>query len=139
MVAERNHTAERDAEVIPVVRKLLKALAEREDLMMGSSGLVSPEKAAEYYREVYQTIVVPLFLEHNIKLNAIPYVFSLILQPFQLLNDVVTSSFEMNRDIADAMKYNITDIDDLRVGDLDTALKAGKPGATGDNVVSEKE
>lgn len=136
--APRDRTAERDAEIIPVVRELLKAMADRPDLLMGSSSLITPESAAVYYREVYKEIVVPLFLKHNIKLDAIPYVFSLMMQPAQLLNDIVTSSFEMNRDLADAMKYNIPDIDDLRVQDLDNALKAGKP-ATGDNADAEKK
>lgn len=128
MVAtERDLTAERDAEVIPVVKALLKRLAAREDLVLGSRNLVSAEKAALYYQTIYKEDVVPLFLEHNIKMNAIPYVFSLLMQPAQLLNDVVTSSFEMNRDLADAMKYNIADINDLRVKDIDDTLKAGKP------------
>lgn len=125
MTDTRDLTAERDAEVLPLVRKLLVALASREDLMMGSSSTISADKAAEYYQKVYLEVVVPLLLESNIKLNAIPYVFSVILQPFQLLNDVVTSSFEMNRDLADSFKYGIGDIDDLRVLDLDAALKTG--------------
>jgi hypothetical protein len=106
---------------------------------MGSRANITPEQAALYYQKVFKEDAVPVFLQHNIKLNAIPYVFSLLMQPAQLLNDIVTSSFEMNRDLADAMKYNITDIDDLRVKDLDEALMAGKPKTpTVDNTVAEK-
>lgn len=123
----RDFTAERDAEVIPVVRKLLHVIGSKTDLPIGArKGATSAEveAVARYYEKLYQEEVVPIFLEANIKLNAIPYVFSLILTPFQLLNDVTTSSFEMNRDLADAKKYGITDINDLRVNDLDKALKA---------------
>ena len=119
---KRDFTAERDAEIVPIVRKLLLKLASRSDLKIGSSNLDEAELAL-FYQKVYQEDVIPLFLEANIKLNSISYVFSLLLQPFQLLSDVTTSSFEMNRDLADAKKYGITDIDDLRVGYLDKALK----------------
>lgn len=123
--AQRDLTRERDQEVIPAAKELLQALAARADLAMGSAASLTAEQAAGYYQKVYQEDVVPLLIKHNLKLNAIPYLFSIILQPMQLLNDVVTSSFEMNRNIADAFKYDIADIDDLRVLDLDAALKTG--------------
>ena len=124
MTEIRNRTAERDAEIIPVARKLLSRLAAREDLLMGNKGKLTEEQAALYYQKLYQEEVVPLLVENNIKLNAIPYLFSIMMQPISLLNDVTTSSFEMNRDLADAGKWGIKDIDDLRVKDLDEALKA---------------
>lgn len=119
----RNFTAERDTEVIPVALKIIKALGAREDLMMGSHARVQADKAAEYYQKVYLEDIVPIMIEHNLKLNDIQFLFSIILQPFQLLADVTNNSFNMNRDIADAKKYGIDDIDDMRVLDLDKALK----------------
>lgn len=118
----RDLSKERDNRVIPVVRKLLARLAAKKDLPVGLRQ-EDAEKAAKYYQELYQKEVVPLFLEAGLKLKDITYVFSLMMQPIQLLNDVTTSSFEMNRDLADAKKYGIADIDDLSVKDLDAALK----------------
>ena len=123
LTPKRDFTEERDQEVIPVVRELLKRLAAREDLLMGSSKRVDQEKAALYYQEVYQEDIIPLLMEHNIKLTAISYVFSLMLQPLQLLKDVTMSSFGQNQDIADAIMYGVKDIDDLRVQDLDKVLR----------------
>lgn len=125
MTDPRNYTLERDQEIIPVVRKILKALAEREDLMMGSSQTVTTEGQAEYYAQVYKEVIVPLFMEHNIKLNDISAVFQFLMQPAQMLDNVTSASFDANKDIADGFKYGIKDIDDMRVMDLDNALKAG--------------
>lgn len=119
----RNLTKERDADVIPVARELFRFLASHEDLMMGSRESTNAEKAAEYFQKIYIEGVIPLFKQHNLRLDAISYVFQLMMQPIQLLNDVTTSSFEMNRDLADAKKYKIADIAELRVNDLDAALK----------------
>lgn len=120
---KRDLTLERDQACIPVAMELIQALAKRDDLPMGSR--LDAGKAAEYMQKVYQEEVVPIMLKHDIKLNEIPFVFSIILQPFQFLSDVTTSSFEANRDIADSFKYNVVDVNDLRISDLDKALKAG--------------
>ena len=125
-IKPENHdlSAERDEKVLPIARKLLKLLADREDLNMGSrASIKTQEEAAKYYQKVYQDDVVPLLLEHNMKLNDIPYLFSVMLQPIQFTSDITTSSIEMNRDLADAKKYGLKDIQDICVDDIDTALK----------------
>lgn len=122
--AERDYTKERDLRVIPVARVLLRRMAARDDLKMGSSvTVISPEALAVYYRNIFKEDVIPVLLEANLKLKDLTYLFSLMLQPTQLLNDVVTSSFEMNRDLSDARKYGLADIDDLDVRGLDAALR----------------
>lgn len=122
---QRDYTKERNDEVVPVVRELLKILASREDLPIAVSA-ESEQNAAKYFQELYVSEIVPLLIKSNLKLDAIKYLFSLTMQPIQLLNDVTTSSFEMNRDIADAKKYGLKDIADMRVNDLDAALKEEK-------------
>lgn len=121
--AARDLTRERDEACKPVAIALIQALAKRDDLPMGSQ--LDAGAAAEYMQKVYQEDCVPLLLKHNLKLKDISFVFSIILQPFQFLSDVTTSSFEMNRDIADGFKYGMPDIDEMRVLDLDAALKEG--------------
>lgn len=138
-MADRNYTKERDDAVIPVARKLLTLLAQREDLMMGSSETITPDKAAEYYQKVFAEDFIPLVKEANLKLDELTYLFSIILQPMQLLNDVVTSSFEQNRDIADAFKYGVNDIHDLRVNDLDAALHEGAAAVAKSSTVDKKK
>lgn len=123
MPPQRDYTAERDAAVVPVARELIKLVAARADeLVMGQVG-VSETKAAELAQKMYKEDVIPLVMKHNLRLNELPYLFSIILQPFTFLNDMTTSSMEMNRDLADARLYGIDDIDELRISDLDNALK----------------
>lgn len=121
--AQRDFTKERDEHVIPAARELLKMLVTRDDLQMGSSASITADSAATYYQKVYQECVVPVLRKHNLKLKDIPFMFSIMLQPIQLLNDITTSSFEMNRDLSDALKYGLSDIGDLDVLGLDSALK----------------
>lgn len=121
-VAPRDFTAERDAEVIPAAKELLARLAVRKDLMMGSGQNVQAEKAAKYYQDIYVTDVVPLLKRHNIKVKDLKYFFSILLQPIQLLMDVTEASFHMNEDLANAKKWGVKDMADLRVMDLDRAL-----------------
>lgn len=138
---ERNYTLERDQKVIPIVRELLKRMADRPDLLMGSSQTVvtGAEEFSKYYQKVFAEDLIPLLLKHNPKLKDISYIFSLILQPFQLLNDVVTSSFEMNRDLSDARKYGLSDIDDLDVLGLDKALKEANAKAAAEDAAAAPE
>lgn len=128
-VPQRNYTAERDAEVFPAVREILGLLAARTDLAMGTTSTTSESSLAEYYQKVYQEDVVGVLLKYNLKLDDIPFVFSIMMQPIQLLSDITTASFEMNRDLADGFKYGIPDIRDLRIQDLDAALRAGAKDA----------
>lgn len=121
-VAPRDFTAERDAEVIPAAKELLVRLAVRKDLMMGSGQNVQAEKAAKYYQDVYVTDVVPLLKRHNIKIKDLKYLFSILLQPIQLIMDVTEASFHMNEDLANAKKWGVKDMADLRIMDLDRAL-----------------
>lgn len=122
---QQNHTLDRDKDIIPLVKKIIKAFAEMPDLLIGSGESTTEAKLAVYYQKVYIEVMVPLLRESNIKLNAIQYIFSLCMQPFQLLNDVTTSSIEMNRDLADAIKWGFgstKELDDMRVSDLDKVL-----------------
>lgn len=122
--AERDLTLERDQECIPVAMKLIQALAKR-DLSKHMGSTLNQQETALFMNKVYLEDVVPIMLESNIKLNQLPFVFSIILQPFQFLNDVTTSNFENNRDIADGFKYGMPDITEMRVSDLDAALREG--------------
>ena len=119
---EVNASQARRDEVVPIARKVLKALADREDLPVGVTNGTS-ESAAVWYQDFYVSTIIPILVEHNVKLNNIPYIFQLVMQPVEFMREVTTASFERNRDIADARKYGLKDIDDLRVMDLDVALK----------------
>lgn len=122
---KKNHTLDRDNEIIPLVRELFSLMAARPDLEMGSSESTNEVKLAECYQKIYNEDLVPLLRKYNVKLESIRYIFSLMLQPFQTLEHVTKLTFDRNRDIADGFKYGIADIKDLRVMDLDTALKTG--------------
>jgi len=119
---ERDYTQERDDRVIPVAKKFIKLLAVRDDLMMGFVQAKEPEKTAKYYQKVFQEDVIPLLMEPNLKISDIPFLFSIILQPFQMVATITESSFKNNRALTDAELYKIDDIDELTVNRLDEMM-----------------
>lgn len=120
----RNYTLERDTEVIPAARELLARLAVRQDLAIGSSQTVTEDVLAEYYKKVYIEDVVPMLRARNLRVSDVPFLFSIMLQSVQLLKDITESSMHMNEDLANAKKWGVADMADLRVDALEAVLMA---------------
>jgi len=119
----RNFTKERDVELAPIARTLLLALSAREDLMMGSNETVTVEDALKYYQEKVVSVILPVLIKQNVKIEDVPYIFQLMSQPVNFVKDITVNSFAMNRAIADANLYGVKDISELRVNELDNKLK----------------
>lgn len=131
MQPERDLTAERNAEVIPIAREIIRAMGEAADKLPIGDPPTDPEKVDEYarfYRDMFVNATVVSLIKHNPKMKDISYVFRLVFQPFQNLQDVTIASFNMNRDVADAKLWGVKDIDDVRVGDVDRVLKGDEGG-----------
>jgi len=120
---QQNLSKERDKRVIPIARKILLALAARDDLVMGGPESITTEDAALYYQQKYIDIIAPMLIEEDMYLKDIDYLFQLMSQPLNFVKEITISSFAMNRDIADAQMYGVDDIDDLKVSTLDSKLK----------------
>lgn len=123
---QRDYTAERDNECLPVVASLIKAIASRDDLILGLKAGVpgEQEKAEEYFQKLYVETIAPILIEANVKFKDLAYIFKCILQPFDLAKDITFASMEQNHDLADAKLYGLKDLDDLRLSDLDRVLKS---------------
>lgn len=121
MAPERDLSKERDERVIPVAKALLKTLASRDDLMLGSAG-VNKEDLGQYYAKVYQEDVITALFAANLYLTDITYLFSIMQQVIQLISDVTTQSLEMNTELAGAKLWGVDDLDDLRLVDVQKVL-----------------
>jgi hypothetical protein len=127
MSEQRDYTKERDERVIPVARELLQLLASNEKLPMGAEVTTGgQETVAKECTEIYQKTVIPLLLEKNLKLDEISYLFSIMQQGVHLVSEITLSSLEMNKKQSDAIAYEVGDIDDLTIGDIDAMLKSSE-------------
>ena len=115
-------TLEREQEMMPIARELLKRMVSNDKLALKSIQTLS-NKEYEEYTAFYQKEVVPFLKEKNPKLNSLDYMFALMLTILNNVKMVVETSFETNKRIADAKKYGLADPDDMRVMDLEKALK----------------
>lgn len=115
-------TTQRRNEIAPIALEIIKRIAAREEKFLGF--LTGEEDDAnDISIAIFSEEIIPLLMEKNIKIVDIPYLFQLVLQPFQLFSQITTNSFEVNRDLAEARFYGLKDVRDLRVMDLDEALK----------------
>ena len=140
---EPNYTLMRDNEIIPLAKKILLAFASIEDLAIGSNQTITSEKLAEYYKDKYTNVLIPLLLEANIKLDSIHYLFQLMLQPFQFLESVANESLNMNRNVADGEIYHVkldtSGKPELRIMDIQNILLARNKKAKVDNSTLQSE
>lgn len=132
--------AESDAEAIAIAKRIFAVLSTHKDL---PTGAYDKPTVAEYYKKLWDEEIKPILA--NAKWGAVSYLFQLLRQPFQVLSDLTVSSLEMNKDLADGLKWG-KPTTDIRVKDLDTALKAGaqpqeKPADAGhvDNTAKTKK
>jgi hypothetical protein len=116
-------SAQRDFECVPVIRKIMLAIAQSEDLMIGTAGMEEDALSASYLK-LYNEIIVPIFEEANLKISDTKYVFSVAMQPFQLLNDITSNSINHNLDKAEQKLWKVKDTRELRISDVDKVLKA---------------
>lgn len=122
MAPERDYTAERDSRVIPLARKLLALFAGRSELPMGFNAKKNDTKTAIFFEDLYKQVIAPELIASDLYLSDISYLFSIMLQPLQMASDLTTSTFKMNLEIGHAKAWNVLDIDDLKISDLETML-----------------
>lgn len=131
---ERDLTQERDNEVIPAALAILKAIANKPDLPMGARTEAQGLEVAKYYQKLYQEDIVPILLEHNLRLVDIPYLFQLVLQPVNFAKDLTDASLKMNEEIATAGLWGVAELADIRIKNLDAKLtEQGDAAEAGDN------
>ncbi len=120
---DRPLAKERDERCVPIARALLLALASHKDLQIGSNVTTTPEKITKCYGDFYAEVAIPLFMEKDLKLSEVGYVFSIMSQAIDLAKGMTEKSLDANRDIADARLYGVDNIDELTLKQLDDVLK----------------
>lgn len=125
-----NLTLKRDQEVVPVVKAIIKIIAENIDSIpigaLDSEGCATKQEFADSIGKIYGEQVVPLLKESNLKLDDLAWVFTLLRQPFSEMQNVTDMSFHENKEIADALVYKVMP-GEMRVMDLDRAMKENAP------------
>lgn len=122
------NASDKDPESIVLAKRIFTILSQHTDYPFGS---FDEPKVAQYYQNIWDTEIKPLIQEA--KYGTVSYLFELLRQPFQCLSDLTISSLEMNKELADGMKWG-KPVQNIRLKDLDEALKAGqeKPADAGD-------
>jgi hypothetical protein len=135
---KRDYTKERDDACIPIARKILKVLASREDLLIGSSASnATEEKALEYYADMYVKEIGPMLIEANIKVDHLKYIFTLVRQAVQFIADRTEMTIEHHFNNATAFKWGVKDTDEIDLAMIHEALT--KPPASVDSVSTEEK
>lgn len=133
-------TEERDADVVPLAREIIKRLAKYDDIPIGTvAGSEGAEETARWNQKFYQEELIPLLLERNIRLGDLTYTFVLATTALQNILDITKASLDMNKDITEAKMWGVDELNDLRVGDLDSAMKELDAREDGDNASAKTQ
>lgn len=117
-----NLTKLRDDECIPIAREILKIVGNTEELVIGTSETYSEEVALEFYNKLYEEKIAPLLVEKNIRVKDITFIFQIAQQALQLLDSRVTATIDHNYDQSVAKLMEVTNIDDVRIGNIQNVL-----------------
>ena len=115
---ENDLTKLRDEKCVPVAKKMLKVIANRE-LELGQ--FVTDEKRLECYQPIYQEIV-KLFLDAGLKNLEIVYCFTLLKQGIEFTDQLTSNSLQMNFSDASTLLWGKKE-EDILLNDVDRVLK----------------
>ena len=109
-------TKERDLELIPVARGILRIISEA-DLALGN---LHAHDNSKYDAAAKQ--ILELLLKYNVKYVDKDYVFQLVLQPFEIVREVVSKSLSVSFDRSLERSFG-KEFRQVTLGDLDKVLK----------------
>lgn len=111
--------SEKDEDAIILAKQIFAVLSTHKGL---PTGAYDKATVSDYYKKLWNDEIKPILADA--KWGAVSYLFQLLRQPYQVLSDLTISSLEMNKDLADGLKWGKPS-GDIRIKDLDTALKDG--------------
>lgn len=117
-----NLTLMRDEECIPVAKEILRIIASKDDLALGSSESLTEVEAMKYYKALYQSDIAPLLVKHNIKVKDINFIFQVSMQSLQLLMQISTSTVDTRYDQAVAKVMGVEEADEVRISNIQDVL-----------------
>jgi hypothetical protein len=118
-----DYTTLRDEEVVPVAREIIRRIGSRPDLLLGTGKAVTQAALDEYYSKVYLEDVMPVILEHNLKLVDLAFLQSIMMQAMVEPMTIAAKTLNHARDITDAKLYGVTDMRELRTAALHDKLQ----------------
>lgn len=117
-----NLTKMRDDECIPIARELLKRIANRDDLLIGSTETYTEAEALEYYNTLYSEEVAPYLVEKNVRVKDVTFIFQIMAQAVQLLQSRTEMTVDMRYDQAVAKALGADSADDVRIAEIQAQL-----------------
>lgn len=115
-------TLERDERVVPIVKKILAVMGQEEGVLLGQMDIEGGPSSADfdsYYKDIVVKQIMPLFIEDDkITLDDVSYVFRLLLQPFQEIQDKVGQTLNYHYETETANKWGVNDVSEVTVKQL---------------------
>jgi hypothetical protein len=118
-------TKQRDSECIPLAKEVLKILAAHDDLRIGSDIKQGSEEDIAFYSKIYAEELAPRLLASDIKLDHVLYVFQLVRQAVDLLQERTQMTISLRSNQADAKLWGVNDVSDVRLSDVQRVLTEG--------------
>lgn len=109
----------RDMRCVPIAREVLKIIANSDNLALGEK--VSDMERINSYEPIFMKIMAR-FVELDIPLKDVGYIFSLVSQALNFTKDIIENSNDRNTKKADSLLWG-KDTDELTFVDVDTVLK----------------
>lgn len=121
---EHDLSHERDARCVPLVKKIIEIMNNMPEMPTGSH--LNEKKILEskpYLKPTQE--VIQLFLDHNIKIVEIPYIWSLVRQALDTVADTINDSMNRQMNEVTELVYGLPayDHDQITLNNLDVVLK----------------
>lgn len=120
---EEDLTLQRDNRTVPIAKEILKIIASKEDLMIGSHDGIKQEDVRAYYGTVYERDIAPLLITHNVRINDIHYIFQLCMMALENVKGMVEHTIPVRMEQADSFLWNVKDMDDVTIGNVMDVLE----------------
>ena len=116
-------TLARDLRTVPIAKEILRIIASKDDIMIGSNDQLTEEGVNTYYGEIYEKDIAPLLIKHNVRMNDVTYVFQLCFMALENVKRMVDHTLPLRLEQADAYLWQVDDMDNLTIGQVVEVLE----------------
>ena len=114
---------DRDSRTVPVVKLVLKLLAEHEDLKLGSQA--KPEEKVKVYVGIAEKLINEM-LEQKTRLSEIKWIFDMLNDTILNLTNITERTMDSSSKKSTAHLYGAKDFDDITVNNVHKVLMDNK-------------
>jgi len=124
--ADKQLDYDRDARVLPVVRKLYELLNAKEDLMIGMTpkGMTTPEfqsARVKNYIPIAEEII-KVMIENHVRVSEVKYCIGVAREAMELSMKFVENTVDSSMETVSAKLFGRNDINDIEVADVEKHL-----------------